>query len=189
MTRNGANEVSVHAFSRCWLHMIWATLDRRQMLGPLARARLAGYFDDYTQGKGLFLRARHANADHVHVLVDLPTNMAIENLCQLLKGSSSHWINEQQLCPGRFAWQRGYGVFSVSHSHVERVVQYIDGQEAHHHRATFEEEHRRFAQAYGLKWRDEHTGMAMEDGPGWETVETVREWESDDGGHRPEGRC
>ncbi len=91
--------------------------------------------------------------------------------------------------PGASAWQRGYGVFSVSHSHVERVVQYIDGQEAHHHRATFEEEYRRFVQAYGLKWRDEHTGMVMEDGPGWETVETVRVWEPDDVGHRPEGRC
>ena len=126
------------------------------------------------------MRARYFNADHVHVLLDLPTNMTIESLAQLLKGSSSHWINEQRLCSGRFAWQRGYGAFSVSHSNVERVIEYIDGQEAHHRKATFQEEYRRFVEAYGLQWRDEETGVVMEDGPGWETVETVRQWDPDE---------
>ena len=132
--------MSVHSYSRCCLHMIWATLDRQPTLNAPARVRLARFLDDYARDKGIFLRARYANADHVHVLADLPTNKTIEDMAKLLKGASSHWVNEQRLCAGCFAWQRGYGAFSVSQSHVELVVRYIEGQDEHHRRTTFSEE-------------------------------------------------
>jgi REP element-mobilizing transposase RayT len=150
------------------------------MLATPARTRLGAYLNEYVRTKGLYLRAGYANADHVHVLLDLPTNMTIENLAHDLKGASSHWLNEQRLCPGRFAWQRGYGAFSVSHSMVEQVVRYIERQEEHHRKRSFQEEYRRFVEAYGLQWRDEGTGMVMEDGPVRETVETVGEWGTDE---------
>lgn len=63
------------------------------------------------------MRANYVNSDHVHALVDLPTNLSMEDLIKLLKGSSSHRINAEKLGLGRFAWGRGFGVFSVSHSH------------------------------------------------------------------------
>jgi REP element-mobilizing transposase RayT len=55
------------------------------------------------------------NADCTHALLDLPTAMSIEEVVQLFKGSSSHWINQQKIIRGKFAWGRGYGAFSVSH--------------------------------------------------------------------------
>jgi REP element-mobilizing transposase RayT len=60
------------------------------------------------------MKTNYVNADHVHVLVDLPTALSIEQLVQLLKGSSSHWINANDILPAKFAWGRGYGAFSVS---------------------------------------------------------------------------
>ena len=164
--------MSSHAYSRCWLHVIWATLSRERTLDRQARARLAPFLDDYTKAKGIYVRARFVNADHVHMLVDLPTNLTIENLAKLLKGTSSHWINEQQLCVGHFAWQRGYGAFSISHSGVPDVQTYIANQEQHHARSTFSQEYRRLVELYGLSWRDEDTGKVIS-GPEGQTVENA----------------
>jgi REP element-mobilizing transposase RayT len=61
--------------------------------------------------KSLYMKINYVNADHVHTLVDLPTGLSIEEVAQLLKGSSSHWINGNDLITGKFAWGRGYGDF------------------------------------------------------------------------------
>ena len=76
-------------------------------------------------------------------------------LKKLLKGASSYWINANRIIPGKFAWGRGYGAFSVSHSNVGDVCQYIADQESHHRKKTFAEELKAFVQAYGMEWRDD----------------------------------
>ncbi len=95
------------------------------------------------------------NSEHTHAPIDLPTNLTIEQVVHLLKGSSSHWINQNHLVKGRFAWGRGYGAFSVSHSDVDKVANYIARQEEHHRRRNFAEEFEVFVEKYGLEWRDE----------------------------------
>ena len=101
------------------------------------------------------MKINYFNVDHTHALIDLPTNKTIEEVIHLFKGSSSHWINENRLIKGRFAWGRGYGAFSVSHSDVERVANYISHQEEHHRKRTFADEYELFVKRYGLEWRDE----------------------------------
>ncbi|MDQ2920378.1 MAG: transposase [Acidobacteriota bacterium] len=91
----------------------------------------------------------------MHALIDLPTNKCIEEVLQLCKGSSSHWINENRLLRGRFSWGRGYGAFSISHSSVDRVAAYIANQAEHHHNKSFSDEFELFVKKYGLKWRDD----------------------------------
>jgi REP element-mobilizing transposase RayT len=100
----------------------------------------------------------HVNADHVHALVDLPKDCTIENLFKLLKGSSSHWVNENQLLAGRFSWGRGYAALSVSQSNVSRVAQYIRNQDAHHRKKSFREEIEGFVRLYGLEFVDDEEG-------------------------------
>jgi putative transposase len=101
------------------------------------------------------MKINYVNAEHVHTLIDLPTSKSIEEVVKLLKGSSSRWINERRLLRGRFAWGRGYGAFSVSHSHVNRVAAYIANQEEHHRKKTFGHEFEVFVKKYGLEWREE----------------------------------
>ena len=101
------------------------------------------------------MKINYVNADHVHALVDLPTGLSIEELVQLLKGSSSHWINANNLSAGKFAWGRGYGVFSVSESNVDQVAAYITGQEQHHRVRTFADEFQEFVERHGRRWQDE----------------------------------
>ena len=91
----------------------------------------------------------------IHLLIDLPTNLTIEQVIQLLKGSSSHWINQNRLIKGRFAWGKGYGAFSVSQSEVSKVANYIAKQEDHHRKRSFAQEFEIFVKRYGLEWRNE----------------------------------
>ena len=125
------------------------------MLPKPAAARASTFLDGYALEKGIYIKINYFNAEHVHALIDLPTSKSIEEVMKLLKGSSSHWINEQHMLRGRFAWGRGYGAFSVSHSDVGRVAAYIAGQEKHHHKKTFSEEFELFVRRYGLEWHDD----------------------------------
>ena len=147
--------MSVHSYSRCRIHLIWGTLNRQKLLDKQAAARLSRYLGDYADTKGVYMKINFVNADHVHVLVDLPTSLSIEALIQLLKGSSSHWVNGNNILPGKFAWGRGYGAFSVSESNVTKVAAYVAGQAEHHRVRTFADELRGFVERHGLRWHDD----------------------------------
>ncbi len=92
--------MSAHSYSRCWVHLIWGTLDRKKLLNKAAAKRVCRYFDEYAESKGIYMKINYVNADHVHAFVDLPTALSIEELTQLLKGSSSHWINSNDIITG-----------------------------------------------------------------------------------------
>jgi len=66
--------MSLHSYSRCWLHLIWSTLDREKTLNKTARPQISAYLNEYAASKGFYLKINYVNADHVHLLVALPTN-------------------------------------------------------------------------------------------------------------------
>jgi REP-associated tyrosine transposase len=125
------------------------------MLTKPAAVKASRFLTAYALEKNIYLKINYFNAEHVHALIDLPTNKTIEQVVQLFKGSSSHWINEHKLLHGKFSWGRGYGAFSVSHSHVDRVAKYIATQEDHHRRRSFNDEFELFVKKYGLEWQQD----------------------------------
>ena len=125
------------------------------MLDKRAAARASVNLTEYSRDKGIYMKVNYFNTDHTHALIDLPTNLTIEQVIQLLKGSSSHWINQNHLIKGRFAWGKGYGAFSVSQSDVSKVAHYIAKQEDPHRKRSFAQEYEIFVKRYGLEWRDE----------------------------------
>jgi putative transposase len=149
--------MSLHSYSKVWIHLVWGTLSREPMLSKPAAVKASAWLTRYATEKKIYLKTNYFNADHVHALVDLPTSLCIEDLVQLFKGASSHWINEQKLVPGKFSWGRGYGVFSVSESGVAEVADYIANQEEHHRKRSFTDELKLFVERYGLEWRKEET--------------------------------
>ena len=124
------------------------------MLTKPAAMKASRFLTEYALEKKVYMKINYFNPEHVHALIDLPTSKSIEEVVQLLKGSTSHWINENRLLRGRFSWGRGYGAFSVSHSHVARVAAYVSNQENHHRKKTFGQEFEVFVKRYGLEWRD-----------------------------------
>lgn len=92
------------------------------------------------------------NADHLHILIDLPTSKSIQEVAKLYKGSSSFWINKNRLTVNKFSWARGYGSFSVSQSNFGKVKNYIIHQEKHHRKKTYSTELTDFLKAYKIKF-------------------------------------
>ena len=89
--------MSKHSFSRCWLHLIWATLNREPMLPKTVAVKASGWLSEYSLEKGIYMKINYFNAEHVHTLIDLPTSRNIEEVAQLFKGGLSHRINEEKV--------------------------------------------------------------------------------------------
>ena len=102
----------------------------------------------YANEKSIYMKINYVNSDHVHVLIDLPTSKTIEDILHLLKGSSSNWINKQ--VNFKFSWSKGYAVFSVSESNLDRVVKYIANQDEHHRKKSYLEEYEMFLQKHKI---------------------------------------
>ena len=79
--------MSLHSYSRCWTHLIWGTLAREKIFNKQVAARISPYLTEYANTKGVYMKINYVNADHVHALVDLPTDLSIEELIQLSKAN------------------------------------------------------------------------------------------------------
>jgi REP element-mobilizing transposase RayT len=89
--------------------------------------------------------------DHIHALFLLSPQKSIADVIKQIKGSSSHYINANNLIDHKFAWQTGYAAYSVSESAVDKVFQYIKNQKEHHQQNTFQQEYEAFIELHGLK--------------------------------------
>ena len=91
-------------------------------------------------------------ADHMHLLLSLPSMMSFAKAVQLIKGGSSKWVHEAFPKHRRFAWQEGYGAFSVSASQVPKTVRYITNQKEHHRKKSFQEEFLELLNKHGIEY-------------------------------------
>jgi hypothetical protein len=89
--------------------------------------------------------------DHIHALCLLSRKFAIMSVIQEAKTETSKWIKKKSMGTSDFAWQGGYGAFSVSESNIPQVRKYIEGQEAHHRRMTFQDEFRELCLRHGIE--------------------------------------
>src|SRR5438874_7416396 len=120
--------MSVHSYSRCWVHLIWGTLNREKLLHKQAAAPLSRYLSEYADTKSVYMKINYVNADQVHALVDLSTNLSIEELMQLLKGSSSHWVNVNNILQGKFARGEATAPFRCRNLMSHRLLPTLPGK-------------------------------------------------------------
>ena len=90
--------------------------------------------------------------DHVHILASLPKTMSLADFVRTIKAHSSKWIKTLDDSYQTFAWQEGYGAFSVSPTLLNKTIGYILGQTEHHKKRTFIEEYKLFLEAYGIDY-------------------------------------
>ena len=107
------------------------------------------------EGGGRTLAA-NGTADHVHVLAVLKPDAAVSGVVRDIKANSSRWLRRDCGLGNRFAWQGGYGAFSVSESQVARVLGYIERQERHHTRQSFEDEFVGLLRAHGIEFEERY---------------------------------
>lgn len=142
-------------FTNLLTHLVFSTKNREPFVVPELKSELYAYLGGLTKelkGKAYSIGGYD---DHVHMLVNLPPVISISDALRFIKSNSSKWLHEKW--PHKpFAWQPGYGAFSVSKSNVGDVCQYIANQEEHHRRVSFEEEFVRFLQRHDLPFDDPH---------------------------------
>ena len=127
-----------HTSGNILLHFIFCTMGRRPLIKPEFRADLFAYLGGIVReirGTALIV---NGTADHVHALVRIRPAQSSAEIARFMKANSSKWVREKW--NSEFAWQTGYGVFSVSESNVAAVAKYIAGQEEHHKKHSFQEE-------------------------------------------------
>jgi putative transposase len=143
------------SLSKILVHLIFSTKDREPSITEAVRPRLHAYMAGILVNlKSPSLQVGGA-ADHVHSLVLLGRTISQAELVEQLKKSSSKWMKAEGGVP-RFAWQGGYGAFSVSESHADAVIRYIQAQPEHHRTMTFQEEFRKFLERYKLAYEESY---------------------------------
>jgi REP element-mobilizing transposase RayT len=123
-----------------YFHCVFSTKERRPSIKPELRDRLWPFLGGIARQNKMKAIEIGGVEDHVHLLLSLPSTMAIAKALQLLKGGSSKWVHETFPEQRLFAWQEEYGAFSVSVSQLDKTIEYIKGQETHHRKMTFQEE-------------------------------------------------
>jgi REP element-mobilizing transposase RayT len=138
------------------VHIVFSTKDRAPLLDASVRPGLHAYLATVARNSDCECFRVGGVEDHVHLAVRLSRTLTMANLIEELKTSSSKWLKTQSPALAHFAWQRGYGAFSVGPSDLEALRQYINTQEEHHRKVTFQEEYRAFLTKYGVAFDERY---------------------------------
>jgi REP element-mobilizing transposase RayT len=132
--------VAMHSFVSCLTHVVFSTKHRQPLITPGLQGRLGPYLGGIARENKMNSLQVGGVADHVHLLLSLPSTLAIAKAVQLIKGNSSKWIHDTFREHAAFEWQEGYGAFSIGVSGVKDTVAYIENQAEHHRKKSFREE-------------------------------------------------
>ncbi|MCS6974148.1 MAG: IS200/IS605 family transposase [Cyclobacteriaceae bacterium] len=128
-------------YSQLNIHCVFAVKGRQNFITQNFRDDLHRYMAGILRNDGAYPLAVGGWKDHVHVFFELPVTYSVAKIMQMLKATSSKWINDNRFIKGRFSWQEGYGTFSYSRSQRDTVIRYIMNQEKHHAEKSFREEY------------------------------------------------
>jgi len=142
---------------KVYIHFVWSTKNREPYLdNPILRQKVWQHIRENAKKKEIFVDFVNGHQDHCHCLISLGVNQTIKDVMQLIKGESSHWINQQKLTKLKFEWQDEYFAVSVSESMIKKIRNYIKNQEKHHKNKAFIDEYNEFMMNYGFeRFKDE----------------------------------
>jgi REP element-mobilizing transposase RayT len=129
-----------HTYTNLLSHVVFSTKDRRPLIDVEIKPRLLGYINGIVNESGGRVLSLNSMPDHLHMLWESSPTSSMSEAMRLVKTNSSRWVHETWGPQKRFGWQSGYAAFSVSRSNVAAVANYIEAQEAHHRKRTFQEE-------------------------------------------------
>ena len=145
-----------HTFSNLLVHAIWSTKNRQKFIYKDVKNRLHGYLRTAIDDNGAKLLYINGMEDHVHLLLVVPLTLLIPDLLEKIKPASTKWVHKTFPDLNEFAWQTGYGAFSVGKANLQQVINYIKNQEEHHKKFTFEEEFIKLLEMQGIPY-SKHT--------------------------------
>lgn len=143
-------------FTQIYIQLVFSPLYREALLHPPIRPEIFSYMSGIVTNLGHKSIIVNGMADHVHLFIGLNPKLSISETVKEIKRASSLFINQQKYFPGKYQWQSGYGGFSYSQSHIDRVYQYILNQQEHHKKKTFREEYMGFLKKYNIEFENQY---------------------------------
>ena len=145
----------LHSHIRIWIHLIWATKNHNRVFNKDISQKLALHMINKAKNEKVSFISLNIQPEHIHGLINLPSDICLADFMQKIKGESSFWLNQEimqsrRLSKDKFSWQRGYGAYSVSASQLDIIKNYIRNQDSHHKRTTFMEEYEKWKNEYGF---------------------------------------
>jgi len=141
---------------RNYVHLVWSTKNRHPFIKKEIKAELHSYMGGICKRLECPSLAIGGVEDHVHILCMLSQKIALMDLVSKIKANSSRWMKTEGVDYSNFYWQNGYGAFSVNPSQIDRVIKYINNQEEHHRKKTFQEEYRLFLKKYKVAYDERY---------------------------------
>jgi REP element-mobilizing transposase RayT len=140
-----------NTFTALHYHVVFSTKHRHPWLRPDAEEDVWRYLGGICRSHGIKALQIGGLEDHVHLLLGVPPTHALSDVVKRIKGESSKWLSNEKAGFTDFAWQDGYGAFTISQSHIPRTIRYIQNQRQHHAKATFEVEYRLFLHIHEIE--------------------------------------
>jgi len=137
-------------------HVVFNTKNREPWISPDSEERVWSYLAGIAKENGMTPVRFGGVEDHVHLLLGAPPTLAPSKIAQLIKGGSSAWIRDHFPDWRGFAWQDGYGGFSVSRSQLDAVSNYIRNQREHHRNTGFQNEYRTLLDKHGIDYDERY---------------------------------
>lgn len=143
-------------YSQIYIQYVFAVKGRQNLLKKTWRDDVFKYMAGIIKSKNQKPIIVNGVEDHVHVFVGIKPAIHISDLVRDIKNNSAKFINEQKYLEQKFSWQEGYGAFSYSFSHIDRVYKYIANQEAHHRKKTFKAEYLEFLKKHEVEYDEKY---------------------------------
>ena len=149
-----------HSITKIWIHGIFSTKNREALIIEELEAELYSHIrNNLINQFHCYVKSINGIPDHVHILFLLNHNFSIQEIFHSIKGESSHWINQNNFIKTKFAWQIGYGAFSIGESRIDEVEKYIKNQKGHHRKLSFKDEYDLFIKKYKIELSNNTNGF------------------------------
>jgi REP-associated tyrosine transposase len=140
-----------HSYTNLLYHFVFAIKERQPWLDATLSPLLCQEFGSILKKEKAILLIANSMPEHVHILAKLRPDQRVSEILADLKSRTSGWIHRTRVDLAHFAWQTGYGAFTVSQSQVEVVRQYIKNQEEHHRKMPFDQEYLQLLRKHGVE--------------------------------------
>ena len=151
-----------NTYTQIHIQSVFTVQNRACIIRKAWKDELYKYITAIIQSNGHKVLAINGIPDHLHVFFGMRPSQSLSSLMKDVKADSSKWINERRFVQGKFSWQEGYGAFSYSKSHVNKVIDYIRNQEEHHRKKTFIEEYMELLEKFGVDFDERYIFKPVE---------------------------
>jgi len=145
-----------NTFSQIYLQFVFAVKGRQNLVPRQHKEELHKYITALVRNRQAKMLAVHCMPDHIHLFVGFKPSVLISDFVKEIKVESNEFITNKRWIRDKFRWQEGYGVFSYSHSHIDRVIEYVLNQEHHHRKTTFRNEYHELLERFQIPFEEKY---------------------------------